>query len=120
MAMRGFRGATLLTADDAAEMRQAVVELLTEMMARNDIAMDDLVSIILTATPDLHCAFPAAAARELGMSDVPLLCAVEMEVAGAVERAVRVLIHAESDRPRAEIEFVYLRGAEILRQDLQK
>lgn len=120
MALRGIRGATLLSADDMAEMKQAVEELLSAMMVRNGVALDDLISIILTATPDLHCAFPASAARDLGMVDVPLLCAVEMDVSGAVERAVRVLMHVESSRPRSEIEFVYLRGAEILRLDLQK
>lgn len=118
MAMRGIRGATLLTADDATEMSEAVVELLTEMMQRNDLTSDDLVSILFTATPDLHCAFPAAAARQLGLADVPLICAQEIDVDGAVERGIRVLAHVETDRPRAQIQHVYLRGAEVLRQDL--
>jgi chorismate mutase len=78
----------------------------------------DIISVILTGTPDLTCAFPAAGARAIGLVDVPLLCAQEMDVAGALERVVRVLMHAELDRPRAEIAHVYLRGAEVLRQDL--
>lgn len=120
MALRGFRGATLLTADEAAEMHEAVAELVAEMMARNAITGESIVSVILTATPDLHSAFPAAAVRSLGLHDVPLMCAQEMDVDGAVPRAIRVLLHAESDIPRSDVEHVYLRGAEVLRQDLRK
>jgi chorismate mutase len=118
MALRGIRGATCLTADDSTEMREAVGELLMAMMDRNALTSDDLISIILTGTPDLTCAFPAAGARSIGLVDVPLLCAQEMGVDGALPRVVRVLMHAELDRPRAEIVHVYLRGAEVLRQDL--
>ena len=108
----------MLRADDAEEMADAVVELLTQMLERNELGSDDLVSILFTATPDLHCAFPAAAARGLGLSDVPLICAQELEVEGAARKVVRVLVHAESDLARADIAHVYLRGAEVLRQDL--
>jgi chorismate mutase len=118
MALRGIRGATCLTADDKAEMIEAVGELLTEMMSRNSLASDDLVSVILTGTPDLTCAFPAVGAREIGLVDVPLLCAQEMDVAGALARVVRVLMHIDVDVPRSAISHVYLRGAEVLRQDL--
>jgi chorismate mutase len=116
--MRGFRGATTLQADDAAEMADAVVELVSAILDRNGVASDDLVSILFTATPDLHCAFPAAAARGLGLHDVPLICAQELDVDGAMPRVVRVLVHAESALPRADVHHVYLRGAEALRQDL--
>ena len=118
MPMRGFRGATMLQADDASEMSDAVVELVTQMLERNDLDNSDLVSILFTATPDLHCAFPAASARALGLHDVPLICAQELDVSGAAARVIRVLIHAESDQPRSAIQHVYLRGAEVLRQDL--
>ncbi|MEY3734389.1 MAG: chorismate mutase [Actinomycetota bacterium] len=118
MPMRGFRGATMLQADDAEEMAVAVVELVNEMLARNGVSTDDLVSILFTATPDLHCAFPAASARTLGLQDVPLICAQELDIDGAAPRVVRVLVHAESTLPRADIQHVYLRGAEVLRQDL--
>lgn len=116
--IRALRGATQLQADDADEMTEAVVELMSELLARNDLGLDALVSVIFTSTPDLHSAFPAAAARTLGIGDVPLLCAQELEVAGALPRVVRVMVHAELDRPRSEICHVYLRGAEALRQDL--
>lgn len=118
MALRGIRGATMLSADDAEEMAEAVRELLTEMLERNGLDTDCLVSIVFTATPDLHSAFPAAAARTLGLGDVPLLCAQEIDVQGAVTRVVRILMHAETPTPRAEVCHVYLRGAEVLRQDL--
>jgi len=118
MALRGIRGATCLSADDKAEMIEAVAELLTEMMSRNDLTSDDLISVVLTGTPDLTCAFPAVAARSMGLVDVPLLCAQEMDVEGALARVVRVLMHADTERPRVEIAHVYLRGAEVLRTDL--
>jgi chorismate mutase len=118
MTLRGIRGATCLAANDAAEMREAVGELLHAVMDRNELTADDIVSIILTGTPDLTCAFPAAGARDFGLVDVPLLCAQEMNVDGALERVVRILVHADTDMPRAEIQHVYLRGAEVLRQDL--
>lgn len=118
MAIRALRGATQLQADDFEEMRSAVVELLQEMFDRNAIDNADLVSVIFTATPDLHCGFPAAAARELQLGDVPLLCAVEIDVPGALPRVVRVLMHVETARSRPELVHVYRRGAEVLRLDL--
>jgi chorismate mutase len=118
VSVRAFRGATQLSADDPTEMAEAVVELLETMLARNHLTIDELVSIIFTATPDLVSEFPAAAARTVGLGDVPLLCAQEIDVAGALPRVVRVMAHAESPLPRAEIAHVYLRGAEVLRKDL--
>ena len=118
MALRAIRGATRLSADDRAEMADAVVELVSEMLARNDLSTDDLVSVIFTCTPDLVSDFPAAAARTLGLGDVPLLCAQEMAVPGALERVVRVMAHAETPRARSQVQHVYLRGAEALRRDL--
>lgn len=118
MPVRAIRGATRLTADDPAEMTEAVVELVTAMLDRNGIDGDALISVVFTATPDLVCMFPAAAARGLGLGDVPLLCAQEIGVEGALSRVVRVMAHAEVDRPRSEVVHVYLRGAEVLRQDL--
>lgn len=118
MPLRGIRGATCLTADDADEMREAVQELLREIVERNALDDDHLISVVLTGTPDLTCAFPAVGARDYGLVDVPLLCAQEMNVAGALPLTVRVLVHADLDRPRSEVQHVYLRGAEVLRLDL--
>ncbi|MFY9326050.1 MAG: chorismate mutase [Candidatus Nanopelagicales bacterium] len=108
----------MLQNNSAEEMKDATKELLFEMMLKNNVDNSDLISIILTATVDLNCAFPAAAAREMGMGDVPLLCSVEMNVVGAPEKVVRVLMHCETDLKRSEITHIYLRGAEVLRQDL--
>ena len=116
--IRALRGATQLTADDPAEMTDAVVELVTAMLDRNGLSTDDLISVIFTSTPDLTSAFPAAAARTLGIGDVPLLCAQELDIDGALPRVVRVMAHAALDSPRADVVHVYLRGAEALRLDL--
>lgn len=118
MTLRGVRGATCLAANDTTEMNAAVGELLTAMMERNAIASDRVVSVILTGTPDLTCSFPAAAARAIGLVDVPLLCAQEMDIDGALQRVVRILMHIDVDTERSAIQHVYLRGAEVLRQDL--
>lgn len=118
MVVRGVRGAVLLGADDSDEMTDAVIELLTEMMTRNAIANEDLISIVFTATPDLHCAFPAAAARAFGLEEVPLMCAQEIDVTGAPQRVIRILAHVNTERNRHDIVHVYLRGAEVLRQDI--
>jgi chorismate mutase len=99
-------------------MVEAVVELVDSMLTANAASTDDLVSVIFTSTPDLRCEFPAAAARTLNLGDVPLVCAQELDVVGALPRVVRVLAHFETQRPRGEVQHVYLRGAETLRQDL--
>jgi chorismate mutase len=118
--MCGIRGATCLENDDADEMFAAVGELLGEMLGRNSVSPQDVVSVILTCTPDLTSAFPAAGARAFGLVDTPLMCAQEMDVDGALAKVVRVLAHVETTTPRSEIQHVYLRGAEVLRQDLQQ
>ena len=118
MAIRAIRGATQLDSDDREHLLVSVEELIREILEQNDIDTDRLVSMILTATPDLHSEFPALAARQLGIGDVPLLCAQEINVDGAMPRVIRVMVHIESDVPRGEIRHVYLRGAAALRRDL--
>ena len=118
MAIRAIRGATQLDVDDRDHLLASVEELIREILEQNDIETDKLVSMILTATPDLHSEFPALAARQLGIGDVPLLCAQEIAVDGAMPRVIRVMVHIESDLPRGEIRHVYLRGAAALRRDL--
>ena len=93
-------------------------ELLRELLARNGVDHDDLISIVFTATDDVTSAFPAAAARALGLGDVPLLCARELAVQGGTARCVRVLMHLTTRRARAELRHVYLEGAKGLRDDL--
>ncbi|MDX3386853.1 chorismate mutase [Streptomyces niveiscabiei] len=118
MAVRAVRGAVQLDEDDAGEMERRVGELLTAVMERNDLVVDDLISIWFTATPDLHSDFPAAAARKIGIVDVPLICAQELDITGAMPRVVRLLAHVESARARADIAHVYLGAAAGLRKDI--
>lgn len=120
MPVRAIRGATCLTADDKDEMSTAVAELLVEMLDRNGITQSDVISVLLTSTPDLVCAFPASAARNVGFSEVPLICAQEIDVEGALERTVRVMMHVETDTRRSQIEHVFVRGAQVLREDLNR
>jgi chorismate mutase len=96
---------------------EAVGELIKEMLVANQVAPDDVISVILTSTPDLISCYPATAARLAGLHDVPLLSATEVAVPDAMPRVVRVMAHVESDIPRAKVEHVYLRGTESLRQD---
>lgn len=118
MSVRALRGAIQVEADERELILQAVQRLITEMFARNGVAGDDVISIVFTATPDLRAEFPAYAARLLGFTDVPLLCAAEIAVPGAMPRVLRVLAHVETDRPRAGLHHVYLDGAAALRRDL--
>lgn len=118
MAVRAVRGATRLDRDDRVEMTEAVVELIGEIFERNGLTEADLISCLFTSTPDLVCGFPAAAAREIGLDEVPLMCAQEIPVPGALERVVRVMAHVETDLERSEIQHVFLRGAQVLREDL--
>jgi chorismate mutase len=116
--VRGIRGATTVDEDTAADIDCAVVALLTELFDRNDLHNEDLVSVILTATDDLHAKFPAASARTFGLGDVPLLCARELDIVGATPRCIRVLVHVNTERSRDELHHVYLEGAVGLRDDL--
>jgi chorismate mutase len=118
MALRAIRGATQLDSDDRDHLLVSVEELIREIFIQNDVDTDKLVSMVFTATPDLHSEFPALAARQLGIGDVPLLCAQEIDVAGSMPRVIRVMLHIESDVPRSEIRHIYLRGAAALRRDL--
>lgn len=113
-----LRGATTLDVDDEGHMVERVQDLLREMLERNDVHHDDLVSILFTATDDLHCAFPALAARRMGLGDVPLICAQELDIDGATPRCVRVMMHLASTRDRSQMRHVYLEGAKGLRDDL--
>jgi chorismate mutase len=113
-----LRGATTVDADTSDAVTERTGELLTALLERNDVHRDQLVSIIFTSTKDLHSAFPAVAARALGLGDVPLLCASELDVTGGNPNTIRVLIHCYSTRPRASLRHVYLHDAKHLRDDL--
>ncbi len=116
--IRALRGATTCPVDTPDAIADATQELLIALMAKNDLDHDDVVSVILTTTPDLTSSFPATAARGVGFGDIPLLCASEIDVPGSMPRCIRVLIHAYVTVSRADIHHVYLRDARNLRDDL--
>jgi chorismate mutase len=118
MGIRGVRGATQVKENSAAEIGQSVAELLSKMIEENQVGTSDLISIIFTATADLTADFPAVAARSIGLGEVPLLCAVEIDVPGSLPKVVRVLMHLNSDKSLSEIKHIYLNGASVLRKDL--
>jgi chorismate mutase len=112
-----LRGATTVTSDTPEDIVSATHELLRELLDRNEVEPKDIISIVFTSTHDLVAEFPAVAARKLGLMDVPLLCAAEIPVPGALARCVRVLVHLRLPEGSAPA-HVYLRGASELRTDL--
>ena len=120
MAVRGIRGATSVTADDKSEVLAATRELMVELLRANELEgqFDEIVSAIFTTTRDLTSAFPAEAARGLGMSSVPLLCASEIPVPDSLPRCIRVLLHVNTEKTQAQMTHVYLRDAKRLRPDV--
>lgn len=118
--MLALRGATTLEADSREQVLERTTALLREMMARNGITKDDIVSIVFTATDDIHTEFPAAAARGMGLGDIPLLCARELDIDGAVDKCIRILMHFYSDVAPADVRHVYLERAKPLRTDLRQ
>lgn len=118
MAVRAIRGATQVDENDRDAILEGTSELVTTVMTRNDLTTDDVISVLFTVTPDLTAEFPALAARKLGFHAVPLMCATEIGVPGALPRVVRLMAHVETDRPRTEVQHVYLRGAAALRLDI--
>jgi chorismate mutase len=120
VAVRAVRGATQVDEDSREQILDRSAELVSTVLERNGLTSDDIISILFTATPDLTAEFPAYAARLLGLTDVPLMCASEMAVPGALPRTLRLLAHVETARSRAELRHVYLRGAAALRTDLPR
>jgi chorismate mutase len=114
---RGIRGATTATANTAEDILEATQELVMALIDLNEIASDDIVSAIFTTTTDLTAMFPAMAARSFGWTDVPMMCAHEMAVPGALTKAVRVLVHVNTARSPREIRHVYLKDARQLRPE---
>ena len=115
--VRAVRGAITVPADTSEQIREGTIELLRTILERNDLDHDDLISIIFTVTHDLVSDFPAVAAREIGLGNVPLLCSQEIPVAGSMPRCIRVMIHCYAP-PERRIRHVYLREARQLRLDL--
>ena len=116
--VRGLRGATTLEADTVEQVTERSQELMRQIMVRNDLCEDDIVSVLFTATADVNSAFPATAIREIGFGAVPLLCAAEIAVPGSMPLCIRVLLHVHTTKTKEEIHHVYLHGAQGLRDDL--
>ena len=116
--VRALRGATTVDSDTPEQITTRIHSLLNEMLERNGVDHEDLISIVFTATSDVVSLFPAAAARQLGLGDVPLLCAGELDIVGATPRCLRVLMHINTTRARSELHHVYMEGARELRDDL--
>jgi len=107
-----------VTGNDQEDILAGTTELVTEVMSRNELRTEDVISVVFTATPDLTAEFPALAARKLGFQEVPLLCATEIDVPGAMPHVVRLMMHIETTKPRSALQHVYLHGAAALRLDI--
>jgi chorismate mutase len=116
--VRALRGATTVERDERELVESRTQELIAALMDRNGLHEDDLISIVFTATDDIHTAFPAEAARSAGITHVPLLCARELEIDGGIARCIRILVHAYTDRTVRDLRHPYLHGARQLRTDL--
>ncbi len=119
MMTRGVRGATTVEVNSAEAILQATEELLTAMMNANELDEESVASAFFTVTQDLNAEFPALAARQMGWEDVALLCGHEMNKPGALPMCLRILLHVNTERARSEIRHVYLRGARVLRPDIE-
>jgi chorismate mutase len=115
--VRAVRGAIQVDRDEPALIGDATRQLLTEIMCRNQLTTEDLISVFFTATPDLTSAFPASAARDMGFGEVPLMCATEIDVPDSIPRVVRVMAHVYTKRSPAVVRHVYLGGAAALRPE---
>ncbi len=118
MLTRGVRGATTVEANSPESILEATKELLAAMLKVNDVDVEYVASAFFTVTPDLNAEFPAIAARDMGWSSVALLCGHEMNKPGALPMTLRVLLHVNTEKAAREIKHVYLRGARVLRPDI--
>jgi len=118
MSVRAIRGAIQVDGNTPEAIAAGTKELLSEILRANELPVENVISVLLTATPDLTAAFPAAAAREVGFEATPLLCAVEIDVSGALPRVIRAMATVETERNSSEINHIYLGGAKALRRDI--
>ncbi len=119
MLTRGVRGATTVEANTAEEIVEATKELLAALLKANDLDVEYVASAFFTMTPDLNAEFPAIAAREMDWTNVALLCGHEMNKPGSLPMCLRVLLHVNTEKAAREIRHVYLRGARVLRPDIE-
>lgn len=120
MPVRALRGATTIGKNLHKEIVYETKNLLSEIVQANSISKDDIISVIFSTTRDINAAFPAVAAREMGWTDIPLMCTNEMEVPGSLEKCIRVLMHINTDKSNSQLKHIYLKEAKKLRPDLIK
>ena len=118
MSMRAIRGAIQVPANTAADIAAGVQELISAILEANSLTPTDVISVFFTSTVDLNAAFPAAACREMGFANVPLIGSVEVDVPGALDRTIRAMLHVETTATPERISHVYLHGAAALRRDI--
>jgi chorismate mutase len=116
--VRALRGATTVDRDSPEEIAERVHELIGELMKRNELLIEDIISALFTTTPDVVSMFPATAARDVGFGAVPMMCASEIAVPGSLPHCIRALLHVQTSLERHELRHVYLHGAQVLRDDL--
>ncbi len=116
--VRAIRGATTVDEDTCEQVTKRTQQLLAAIFESNDLGIEDLISIIFTATGDIVSMFPATAGRSMGLSGVPLLCARELDIEGSLPLCIRVLVHAHTSRAMSEMAHIYLEGATVLREDI--
>tara|TARA_A200000113_G_C8609149_1_gene271984 strand:- start:83 stop:445 length:363 start_codon:yes stop_codon:yes gene_type:complete len=120
MTCRGIRGAITITENKEDSIINGTIRLLEEIISSNQIKNDDIVSIFFSVTEDLNATFPARAARNMGLTDTPLLCFHEIRVPDGLEKCIRILMHVNSDKQKSDIKHIYLEKAESLRPDINK
>lgn len=118
MDVRAIRGATTVKKNTVNCILKGTEELLNRIISKNSLKVDNIISIIFTVTNDLNAAFPASAARELGITDIPLMCMREIDVPGSLEKCIRILMHINTSKKNDEITHIYLKEAKSLRPDL--
>ena len=118
MSVRAIRGAIQVPANTAADISAGVQELVSAILEANQLTPADVISVFFTSTVDLNAAFPAAACREMGFANVPLIGSVEVDVPGALDRTIRAMFHVQTDRSAEQISHIYLHGAAALRRDI--
>jgi len=116
--VRAIRGATTVENNDAVEVLRETEKLLVEIIERNELKEDDVISAIFTVTNDLDATFPAISARNIGWTSVALMCTSEIPVPGSLKKCIRVLLHFNTDKRNDEIKHTYLNGAKVLRPDI--
>jgi chorismate mutase len=118
MPVRGIRGATTVDQDQDQQVLEATRELLQIMIEENQVLPEDIASVLFTTTADIKSVFPARAARDLGWTQVPLMCFQEIEIRESLPLCIRVLIHINTSKKQNEIKHIYLRQARQLRPDI--